>query len=315
MNKFPHTVISIRQSGQQIAQNHVIKAKSCTIGRAWDNDIVISDAKCPDYIGEIKNDMGHLSFHCSQSGELYGLLQSGEQLAKEYTNGVNIHIYLSNHPIAVASPPNLIQMISQYATLLSVAIIALILSIGLDLWLVVQRQVEVFEWYDVFDNQLTKIVSVLLIAFILAVITKFVKQEKHFSTYLTLISVYVIITATIEYLSRIAYFNYPSPAWPLITELLSSLVMLVLLMRIIIDLISFWDAKKSWALAVAIGVMFFYNQNGKYWLEEEGFSDVPLVNTEIFPNYLRFNSGMAVEAIISQSDELFDKVDEQRDKD
>ena len=315
----PHFAVSVYSLGNRYPQVHVVKDSICRIGSAWDNDIVITDPRCPAYIGAIENTQGSLSIQHSQtqdtiaSLQLVSLLQSGARLDAKLTNGVKIEVYLSNHISKPVDAESWLQRITHKTPALITATLLLLLHVGLNLWGVVQNRISSFEWSKIINGQIMEVIAIIAVAFILSVIVRFIKQEERFTSLLLLLTLYSISTYMVDLLFHIAYFNSASPFWSFATEFTGA-VLLVFSARIIIEQLSSWQLTKVWFISLLIGGFSLYYNYVQYHIIEEDFSYSPRDINVVYPNYFRLVSSDSLSEFVEGNQLLFDEVDKQREK-
>ncbi len=309
----PHFAVSAYSPGNRYPHVHVVKDNHCSIGRAWDNDIVITDPRCPDYIGAIKNTEGSLSIHDSQTKDIITLLQSGKGLDIKLTNGVKIEVYLSNHASKSIEDESWLQRITHKKPALLTAALVLLLHVGLNIWSIVQIRTSSFEWSTIINAQVKDLLSIISVAFILSTIVRFVKQEERFTSLVLLLTLYGMAIYLITLLFHVAYFNSASPFWAFAAQL-SNAVLLVLLARIIIEQLSSWRFTKIWILSLLIGGFSFYYNYVQYQIIDEDFSYSPRLIYDVYPNYVRLVPSDSLTEFVDDNQALFEKVDKLREK-
>ena len=309
----PHMVISIKHAYQHVPQTYVMKQECCSIGRAWDNDIVILDAKCPLYIGEIFNNNSNLSIHYANA-EVVSLLRSGDALNHKQTNAVGINVYLSNHPAPSLSPLSPLELLIGWLSKPRVAMTSALIYMAMKLWSSVQSQVRVIEWQNIIDDLVMEMIIALFMALMLATITKFSRQEKRFFTYLSIVTLFFLISYWVKESFSILYFNIPLAVFIFASAIISSLLLVTVASRFIISLMSNWSNINSWILALLLGMLSLYYNYGQHWLRNDEFSQSPKIITEVYPNFYRFISNSSIDEFMDKAEALFNEVGKLKDK-
>ncbi len=312
----PHIIISVKHVSQVMAQTHVIKEQHCSIGRAWDNDIVITDSKCPLQLGVITNDNGNLSIQYSHfnTPESPRLLQSGDELQHKHSNTLTIKVYLSNHPAPGIAPQSPIELFTGWLSKPLVAIVATFLYLAVKLWNSVQSQVRLIEWQNIIDGLVMETITALFVVVVLTAITKFSKQEKRFFTYLSITSLFFVVHYAINQSFDVFYFNIPLAFLIFTAAIISSLLLVAVASRLMIGLMTNWSNASSWILAILLGALSLYYNYGQHWLRNDKFSQSPKIITKMYPGFYKIVPNSSVDEFLEASENLFDKVDKLKTK-
>ena len=293
-----------------------------TIGRALDNDIILSDETVSPH---------HAVIRCSANGDVvvedleslngtraeFAVEPGSEVILRsgtEYSFGrQGVRIFNTDHyvppAVKIGSADGIVNRLSSGRYLASSLSIALALAIG-EQWLNTYKPVV---WAEFAVGVFGVLAIGVALATFWAIVGRVIKHEGHFQTQLTLILVYLLIQSAIVSCYELVLFNS-------LNEIISACVFSALSFSVLAGV--FWfnlliathlNSRQRWRFATVLSAVLLALSLFPEILKQTEFSDSPRYIKEIMPPFLRITDGNDVERFIEESSALFDETNQDDD--
>jgi hypothetical protein len=290
------------------------------IGRAWDNDLILSDpAINPHHAVIEKDESGQLLITDldSLNGTLLGRKQriNGSialQAGEEYLLGkTKIQVYTPDFPVAdtikVADMDNTVRRLEDPGLLTAAALIVTLLYAG-EQWL---NMFSGFKWQEIANVLLFVYGGAIALTLFWVVVGRVLRHELQFRGQLTLILIFVAAQFLLSKLFALLMFNTLS--------VITSMAMLVVVEFSLLFAL-FWfnlymatnqsnvqRTRTAMIIASAMIVLTLYTEVSV----RSEFTDVPDYIRVLAPPALHFGGGVSEEEFLSGTAEVFSRLDEE----
>lgn len=307
------------QSGRS-HQYRKLCGERLTIGRAWDNDLILSDPTVDPHHAVIEKDAeGRL--HITDLGTLNGTslyrrqrisgstaLQPGEdyQLGK-----TRVCVYTPDYPVAeairIAEMDNSVRRLEN-PLLLAIAITLVTLVYATEQWL---NMFSGFKWQQIANILLVVYGSTIAMTLFWVVVGRILRHEIQFRKHLTLILIFVFAQFFVSKLFAFVMFNT--------LNFMFSMVLLVVLEFGLLATM-FWfnlymatnqsNLQRIRTATMIATVMIALSLYTEISVRTE-FTDVPDYVRVLAPSMLHFGSNVSEEDFVSGATEVFSRLDEE----
>lgn len=294
---------------------HKFSSNKVTIGRGYDNDIIVSDPHvCADHLSiNFDGENWHVSDHNSVNGSFLG---NGKKLA----NGHNIRsgdvislgksqirILFPHHPVAPSAT------LSPFENLINLARhpLALAASMGLFTlivaWTIFLNNPKEMNFTQLLVPAISTTLMFLLWPAVVALVSHLTKHDARVLTQLGICFVFYNISWVVDFIETFVNFNTSSNfiLMPLLTLLPISLAFCLLWLNCYIGF--HMSAKRRTIVAASLTVLLF---GGSYLIQlskQPDFTVKPKFNNVLMtPNFV-FAPSSDVDSFIKKSDKLFEK--------
>lgn len=312
-------MIELPGRGGQQNELHKVSGERITVGRAYDNDIILHDPHvCPHHAvieiveGEITiQDLGSVNGTYTKSRQQIvapSKLDSGDEF---YLAKSRIRIYRTDHPVAPSIRLNWVEKLASLSGQPLWAGALGLLTLLLILYL--QYGAEIGKFY--MGRELLASVGVLLlIALWPASWSLFARYKKHDPHFLAQLSVSLVFMIMLTLLSKfedwIAYHNGSSLLLEGIMLIIgATLVLLLIWYHLYLSI--FLDKQKRWIYSAAMTLFIASIVYVGYTIDSEGFDSRPRYVATIFPPSLSFYDTQTLDEMMSASVKVFDNATEE----
>lgn len=307
--------IEISGRGNRHLELHRVSGEQVTIGRAFDNDVVLSDPHvCAHHAVIEKSDNGTPALRDlgSVNGTFTGrhkaveghhAVTSGDEFILGKTH---IRIYQQNHPV----PPGIrLTWVENLALAADTPVIAgglflIALSIGLFL----QYSAAVKEFH--ISRELFTAAGVLLLSFIWPVCWSiFARIRKHDARFLAHLSATIAFLITVTLVQRgYAWLAFHTGAGPGLAVLRYGAYILLALMLVWFNyyLAIFLSAKRRWVYAISLTGLLTGFAYAAASFDEDRFKYRPEYHAVLYPPSLSLYSTRSVEAYLKEAEKIFE---------
>ncbi|MFT4580625.1 MAG: hypothetical protein ACI915_003094 [Gammaproteobacteria bacterium] len=311
----------VNRAGRTL-ERHRASGLRLTIGRAYDNDIILSDETVSPH---------HAVIRCSANGEivvedLESLNGTRAQHAIESADPVilssgteysfarqRVRIFELNHrvlpAVKIGGADGMLNRLSSGRYLALTLCLALVVAIG-EQWLNTYKPVV---WTEFAIGVFGVLAMAVVFATFWAIVGRVIKHEGRFQTHLTLILIYLLVQSAIVSSYELVLFNS-------LNEVASVCVLFALSFGVLAGV--FWfsllisthlDNQQRWRFATVMSAVLLAFSVFPEILKHTEFSDTPRYVKEIRPPFLRITDGDDVERFIEESSALFDETNEDDD--
>ena len=203
------------QSGST-PKHQKIDSDRITIGRAFDNDLILTDpAVSPHHAVIVKNETGQLALYDLDS--INGIYSDSKQKINgnvEFKSGNNFHfgktsvrIYTPDHPVAdavtIQQKNHIIDLLGNPLVLISIILLVSIIH-AMEQWLNMFAE---FKWQEIINIQLIIFGSTLLAGIFWSVVGRIFKHETSFRKQITLVLVFIAVQFLLSKFFNFLLFN------------------------------------------------------------------------------------------------------------
>ncbi len=211
------TVVEVRGRGGQLLERFRSDAAQISIGRAFDNDLIVEDQYVsPHHVtlvragdGWLINDHDSLNGyeHSARLGRDGDCLQSGDRVRIGHTE---LRVYCEEHPVAEAMPVDGTE--ARFAGLgrHSVWPVLLLVSLGVLLVQAYLGSFEEFRWLPGLGEQVNWLLGIAIVAAFWALVGRLLRHRGAFLAHLSIWSVYGIFAALAGWLASFVAYNLNS---------------------------------------------------------------------------------------------------------
>lgn len=283
-----------------------------TVGRAYDNQLIISDASV---------DPHHVSIKANDNGIIINDLNSvnGIKLNRQYvekTQTINsgdeliigkthIRVFLHDHPVPKAVNLSGQDQVVNYLSngWLALALIFLLsLFVILEIW---TASIDEFKLRDYLETVFIIDAFVILYALFWGVIGKLVKHIMCFSAQLCLIALYLIISYCLDFIYGILLFNTLNFILVTVIAIIIDITVLTMLLWFNLDISTHLNNIKKWIISLLISLSLVLLSMYTEVIDRTEFRSAPYLIEKILPPMFRMVSGESIEQFIDQSQDIY----------
>ncbi len=303
------------RSGRTLERHRFRATERISIGRAYDNDLILSDETVDAHHAEIIEDQqGHLmlrdlnSINGIRTGrhralEQTNLLTSGD----EYIIGkTHLRIFRPDHPIAEAISLNRLDLAINYFghSLLSLAsALLLMLFTSLAVWNTVVAE---YKWENFFNPLLGVLGLSLLVTLFWCLIGRIAKHEMRFKAQFTVITLFVIVCFGVDFIYEFILYNSMTYLWTSIIFILLGTALLASLFWLNLHIATTIDNAQRWKIATFLAIVIMTLSILSDVIEHTQFSPNPRYVAIIKAPLLRINPGDDLEGFLGKAESIFE---------
>jgi len=303
----------INRSGHTL-EHHKLAGKTLSIGRAFDNDLILPDHTVnPHHAIITEGDDQQLQLEDAQSlngirNKQHECIQGKVTLTSgdEYTFGkTRLRIYELDHPVTETVNINCIDWAINHLGRAPAMIITFLLLIGIS---VVESWLNVFsdiKWQSIAATIIIVPGAVVIVALFWALIGRIVKHEMHFRTQFTIVGLYLLASFSLEYINELFLFNSLHSLTSLMFAFVNNLALLAVLFWFNLYIATNQPKAQRWKVAGVISLVLISMTEYQDIIAKLEFSDTPIYIAEIKPPVMRVAQGISEEAFIQSSAEIF----------
>ncbi|MFT4560716.1 MAG: hypothetical protein ACI9BW_000450 [Gammaproteobacteria bacterium] len=315
-------VLDVVNRAGRTLERHRACGLRLTIGRAFDNDVILSDETVSPH---------HAVIQCAENGDIVVVdleslngtradirIGAGEvarlHSGNEYVFGrQRVRIFDTNHPVVpavkIGGADGIVNRLSSGRYLALSLCIALAVAISQQ-WLNTYRPVV---WAEFAVGVFGVLAIGVVIATFWAIVGRVIKHEGRFQTQLTLMLIYLLLQSAIVSFYEFVLFNS-------LNELASVCFFFALSFSVLASV--FWfnllisthlNSRQRWRFATVMSALLLALSVFPEILEQTEFSVTPRYIDEIKPPFARISGGESVERFIEESSALFDKTNQDDD--
>ncbi len=290
--------------GAELVKNH---GDSMTVGRAYDNDIVLADAyvaprqlklyrEDDQWFAEVLDMTNPVLVNGKSTGQTVFALSTGDQLTLGRTS---LDIYSTAHPVEPTRKLALPGRLQRYAGNLFIPLAALLLVCSASLLVEFYSSSTTLEWAPYITETLSGGVMVLMWAGLWAITGRILRHQSRFGVHLLAVSLVTGLSIILTLLAELLLFNTHSLLTDEIIDYLSTLVLLALLLRIHLFFATNIKNVTAVASAIAVSVVVFYVSYQQ--IENSGdFNFQPTFASAMKPPALKLAGSISVDEYFEQ---------------
>lgn len=307
-------VFEIINRAGRILERHKLSGNSITIGRAFDNDLILSDQTIDAHHAVIHEDENQ-QIQLIDTNSVNGVWDNRHQRIKEnvtlnsgdeYTLGkTRIRVYKTNHPVTKTININFVDTVIHHFGKTPAMIVTALLLIGATInetWLNMFSEVK---WETITGAVMLLLSMVVIYALFWALIGRIVKHEMRFKSQFTIISLYLFISFALQCVNELVLYNTLESIGSFIFAFINNFILLTLLFWLNLYIATNQSAKQRWKISAALSLVFIsmvlYQDITNYF----NFSTRPDYITEIKPPVMRIAEGVSQEEFITSGSVVF----------
>ena len=303
VNRAGRTLERYRRSGERL-----------TIGRAFDNDITLSDETVSPHhavlesrgeAGIVLTDLNSLNgIHSGSMGRVKGVIDfvSGH----EYSLGrAQVRIYKLDHPVAetmrIGGTDGIINSLGSSQGLSAIICLAAVVAVG-EQWLNTYARVV---WQEIAIGVFSVIAVGLLFAAFWAILGRVIKHEGRFQSQFALVMAYLLLQSAIVWLYEVVLFNSLNRLLSATFFLTLSFALLSCLLWLCLSLATHLISSQRWKYSTSIAAVMLSISIYPEILQQTEFADSPEYIKEVKSPTLRFTDGATVDQFLERSSKLY----------
>lgn len=291
-----------------------------TVGRAWDNDLVLTDPAVNPHHAVIEMDDNNQltitdldSLNGTNIRRKQRISGTTKLLAgEEYLLGkTRVYIYTPDHPVAetvmVADMDNKVRLLDDMGLLIGAIIMVALLYAG-EQWL---NMFSGFKWQDVTNILLVIFGGALGLTLFWSVIGRVVRHETQFRKQLSLILIMILVQFVLSKLFALLMFNTLSFTLGMVMLILTEFILLTATFWFNLYLATNQSTGQRTLIAVVLaGAMIALSFYSDYAARSE-FTEYPDYVKILAPPALHFGSGVSEDEFLAGTAEVFSRLDEE----
>lgn len=307
-------IVEIVSRGGHTIERHRVCGERVTIGRAFDNDVILTDETVSPHHAVLESDsLGNPVL--SDAGSLNGIRSdrhgAGSRFAVASGETCNlgrarIRIYLPGHPVAeTIKVGELDGLINRVGTLPVLGfLIAAVAGVTLtELWLTSYSGIE---WSQIGIGLFSVFSAATLVAVFLAIIGRVTKHEGRMLTQLSFVLVYLLLQSGIVFTYEVVVFNTLNPWFGAALGLAASFVLLTTVLWICLHVATKLGSRQRWQFALAFSTVLLCISVYPEFVARGEFSDTPRYVKQVKPPALRFVGGIDRDTFVQRTNEAFE---------
>ena len=311
-------VFEIVSRGGHTIERHRVSGDRITIGRAFDNELILTDETVSPHHAILEADaQGNPVL--IDTGSLNGIRSdrygAGSRIAIVSGETCNlgrarIRIYLPGHPVAetirVGGFDGLINRVGTGPVLGLLAIAVGGVTVA-ELWL---SSYSGIEWDQIGIGLFSVFGAATMVAIFLAIIGRVAKHEGRMQTQLALVLLYLLLQSGIVFAYEVVLFNTLSPWLSAAIGLAASFVLLAIALWVCLHIATNLGARQRWQFSLAFTTVLLCVSVYPEFVARGEFSDSPRYVKQVKPPQLRFAGGVDRDVFVERTSEVFESIDE-----
>jgi hypothetical protein len=311
----------VSRAGRTI-ERHTAHAECLSIGRAFDNALILSDETVSPHHARLELD-SNSTVVLLDLDSLNGVrterheridgstpLRSGE----EYSFGrARVRIYETAHPVAdtvrIGGLDWLINRLGSARLLAFILSIVAVVAIA-EQWL---NTYSVIHWQELTIGVFGVMAVGGVVAGFWAIVGRIAKHEGRFRTQLALVMLYLLLQSVIVYGYELLLFNSLNEGISTAVSLLLSFALLTSVLWLSLHIATHQASAQRWKIAASISGILLCISIYPEVLEQTEFSESPDYIKEIKPPAVRVAPGSEIDRFLESSAALFDATDHDDD--
>jgi len=311
-------VVEVVNRGGRMLERHRVGGTRLTIGRAYDNDVIISDETvCPHHAvistdeegGLVITDLDSVNGTRIEGREISGLsrFESGDECS---LGRARVRIYSARHPVAdtlrIGGMDGVINRLGKISTVMLLLGVVCLATLA-EIWLNSSAGIV---WQQVGLGLFSVTIASAVIAMFFAIIGRIAKHEGRFATQFSVVLAYLLVQSLIVYVYELILFNTLSPIFSIVLGLGFSYILLCNTLRLNLHIATSLDNGQRWKFALAFSTILLCISVYPEIVDRTEFSSSPRYVKEIKPPMLRFRGGVARDEFLAGASVLYDKTHE-----
>lgn len=310
-------IVEIVSRGGHTIERHRLSGERITIGRAFDNELILTDETVSPHHAVLETDaQGNPVL--IDAGSLNGIRSdrhgAGSRLALVSGDTCNlgrarIRCYLPGHPVAetvrVGGFDGLINRAGTLAALGFTAVAVAIVTVA-ELWLTSYSGIE---WGQIGIGLFSVFSAATAVAIFLAIVGRIAKHEGRLQTQLALVLLYLLVQSAIVFAYEVLLFNTLNPWFSAAIGLGASFVLLTVTLWICLHVATNLRSRQRWQFALAFTSVLLCVSVYPEFIARSDFSDKPRYVKQVKPPQLRFVRGIDRDTFVARTHEAFESID------
>lgn len=310
-------IVEIVSRGGHTIERHRLRGERITIGRAFDNELILTDETVSPHHAVLEAD-AHGNPVLIDTGSLNGIRSdlhgAGSRLALVSGETCNlgrarIRFYLPAHPVAetvrVGGLDGLINRLGNVAVLALLAAAVALVTVT-ELWLTSYAGIE---WGHIGIGLFSVFSAATAVAIFLAIVGRIAKHEGRMQTQLALVLVYLLAQSVIVFAYEVILFNTLNPWFSAVIGLGASFVLLAVTLWICLHVATNLRSRQRWQFALAFTSVLLCVSVYPEFISRGEFSDTPRYVKQVKPPQLRFVRGIDRDSFVEQTHMAFESID------
>jgi hypothetical protein len=310
-------VVEIVSRGGHTIERHRVSGDRITIGRAFDNDVILTDETVSPHHAVLEADaQGNplLIDNASLNGIRSDRQGSGSRIALVSGDTCNlgragVRFYLPGHPVAeTVRVGGLDGLINRAGTLavLGLLIITVAAVTVAELWLTSYAGLE---WGQIGIGLFSVFSAATAVAIFLAIIGRIAKHEGRLQTQLALVLLYLLVQSAIVFAYEVVLFNTLNPWLSAAIGLAASFALLAVTLWVCLHVATNLRSRQRWQFALAFTSVLLCISVYPEFIAHGEFSDTPRYVKQVKPPQLRFVRGIDRDTFVERTHEAFESTD------
>lgn len=305
-------IVEILGWGGRCRRYFTVHSQTVTIGRAYDNDVVVDDVHVSPHHMRLEREYGGwraLDLHSlngvqvvKNPGNSKELLASGAEIKIGRTR---LRLVAMDQKIEDAKPLHLLDRGVIKLGSPTVWIPLLLLMLLAEISSLYLHSITRWEWKNVFYTLINRQLPIFFMAAIWSVVGRVVRHESHFFCQLSLIVLYALLYKFGGWVLRVAGYNLGSPLFPDIVTPSAGLIMLWLMLSANLAVATNLTMRSRWMVAGGIAFLMLVIALAESMQQWGEFSSFPRYFGELEPPPMLFVPGEKPETFLNGLDEVF----------
>ncbi|MGR9090526.1 MAG: FHA domain-containing protein [Gammaproteobacteria bacterium] len=311
-------VFEIVSRGGHTIERHRVSGDRITIGRAFDNQLILTDETVSPHHAVLEADaQGNPVL--IDNGSLNGVRSDRHGAGSRIAIGsgatcnlgrARIRIYLPKHPVAeTIRMGELDGLINRVGTLPVLGFMAIAVA-GVtvtELWL---TSYSGMEWGQIGIGLFSVFSAATMVGILLAIIGRVAKHEGRMQTQLALVLLYLLLQSTIVFAYEIVLYNTLNPWASAAIGLVASFLLLATTLWICLHVATNLGSRQRWQFAVAFTTVLLCVSVYPEFVARGEFSDTPRYVKQVKPPQWRVAGGIDRDTFVARTNETFESIDD-----
>ncbi|MEM8843750.1 MAG: FHA domain-containing protein [Pseudomonadota bacterium] len=305
-------IIEVVAVSGKVLERHRLDQKEITIGRAYDNHLILSDNTIDAHHAVIsETDDG---IFINDLNSINGLRYKHDRIkeSKQINSGdelllgkTHLRVFATNHAVAEAVSIGRQNQILNTFSQPSVAIISLLflsLLVSLEAW---SSSIAEFKLREYIEAVFVIDAIVIIYALIWGIVGKIVKHAMYFKTQLSLISLYMILSYFMQFIYDLLLFNTLNYIFVTVVTVILEIVLLNYLLWLSLEFSTNLSNIKKWFFSLLVAISLILLSMYTEIINHTEFSVSPSLIQKILPPILRMVPSKTIEEFIEESSDIF----------
>lgn len=310
-------ILEIVSRGGRTLERQRVNRSRITIGRAFDNDVILSDDTVdPHHAVVSENGTGELQIN--DLGSVNGTRIDGHGITEttrfdsgdEFGFGrARVRIYHVHHAVGdtvrIGGFDGLINHLGKTSTTL--ALLAIVLSATVfEIWL---NSYSGMRWQQVGLGVFSVVTASAVVALFFAILGRIVKHEGRFQTQFSVVLIYLIAQSIVVYAYELILFNTLNFVVSVALGLAASYLLLCQALTLNLHIATYLTNRQVWKFSLAFTSVLLCVSVYPQIVERTEFSNSPRYVKEIKPPLLRVSGSMDADEFLKMTAKLYAATD------